>query len=214
MRLLAFVIFVCVMVLATCSAPALRRALVETEMPVPSNTTEPLVTAQDESAPAPTEAAPNPKLPVASFESQTYVNEQAGFALDYPAGWTVNELVVGLRGTQVQFLSSPEIVDVAVLPQGATRLHATIYQWDPKNGLAAFAANQKSAWEASGFSILDEEPLVLELGLPAVKFTVQTPEANVVFLVAALEDQYLVLSGEGNLDLVKEIMQRVRPISR
>jgi hypothetical protein len=32
-------------------------------------------------------------------------------------------------------------------------------------------------------------------------------------LIAALGDQYLVLSGEGNLELVKEIVQRVRPIS-
>ena len=54
---------------------------------------------------------------------------------------------------------------------------------------------------------------MLELGLPAVRFTVQTPEANMVFLVTALEDQYLVLSGEGDLELVKEIVQRVRPIS-
>ena len=213
MRLLAFVIFVCVMVLATCSAPALRRALVETEMPVPSNTTEPFVTAQDESAPAPTEAAPNPKLPVASFESKPYINEEAGFALDYPAGWTVNELVVGPRGTQVQFLSSPEIAEMAVLPEGATRVNATLYKWHPKNDLAAFVANQETAWEASGFTILDEEQLVLELGLPAMKFTLQTPEANVVFLVAALENQYLVLRGEGNLDLVNEIVRRVRPIS-
>ncbi|HEX9385562.1 MAG TPA: hypothetical protein VF918_04535 [Anaerolineales bacterium] len=41
----------------------------------------------------------------------------------------------------------------------------------------------------------------------------QTPEANVIFLTTAIGDQYLVLSGEGNSELVKEILQRVRPIS-
>jgi hypothetical protein len=169
--------------------------------------------ANTEPVPAPTEAAPNPKLPAASFESQTYINEEAGFALDYPAGWTVNEVVVGPRGTQVQFLSSPDIAELATVPEGETRVNATIYQWDPKNDLAAFVANQKTAWEASGFTILEEEQLVLELGMPAVRFIVQTPEANAVFLIAALEDQYLVLSGEGDLELVKEIVQRVRPIS-
>jgi hypothetical protein len=61
---------------------------------------------------------------------------------------------------------------------------------------------------------VEEESLVLELGLPAVLFTVQTPEAQTVFLIAARKDQYLVLSGEGDLDLVKEIVGRVRPISR
>ena len=46
-----------------------------------------------------------------------------------------------------------------------------------------------------------------------MKITVQTTEANVVFLVTALEDRYLVLGGEGNMDLVQEIIQRLRPIS-
>ena len=205
MRLFAFIIFVSVMLLATCSAPGTTPTPVRTDLlTLPANT---------EPFPAPTEAVPNPKLPAASFESQTYFNEEAGFALDYPAGWTVNEVVIGDRGMQVQFLSSPAIAEMATLPEGETRTNATIYRWDPKNDLSAFVANQKSAWDASGFTVLEEEPLVLELGLPAVRFTVQTPEANMVFLVTALEDQYLVLSGEGDLELVKEIVQRVRPIS-
>ena len=211
MRLFAFIIFVSVMLLATCSAPGTTPAPVETEMPaLPISSPQPTNTGP---APALAETAPSPKLPAASFESETYVNEEAGFALDYPAGWTVNEIVIGPRGTQVQFLSSPEIAELAALPEGETRVNATIYQWDPKNDLAAYVAKWKTAWEASGFTILEEEQLVLEQGLPAVKITVQTTEANVVFLVTALEDQYLVLSGEGNMDLVQEIVQRLRPIS-
>jgi len=161
----------------------------------------------------PTAILPSGKLPAASFESRTYINETVGFALDYPAGWSVNEAVVGSRGSQLQFLSSPELANLAVLPEGATRVTATVYQWDPKNDLAAFVANQKNAWDASGFEILEEEPITLELGLSATQFTIQTPDANVLFLVTAIGDQYLVLSGEGNLELVKEIVQRVRPIS-
>jgi hypothetical protein len=161
----------------------------------------------------PTEAIPSGKLPAASFESRTYINDTVGFALDYPAGWTVNEAVVGSRGSQVQFLSSPDLANLSVLPEGASRVSATVYQWDPKNDLAAFIANQKSAWESSGFTILEEQPLTLELGLPATQFTIQTPEATSIFLITAVGDQYLVLSGEGNLELVKEIVQRVRPIS-
>jgi hypothetical protein len=33
-------------------------------------------------------------------------------------------------------------------------------------------------------------------------------------LIAALGEQYLVISGEGNLELVQEMVQRVRPVSR
>lgn len=123
-------------------------------------------------------------------------------------------MMVGERGSQVQFLSSPELAEAATLPEGATRVSATVYQWDPKNDLAAYVAQRKTAWEASGFTILEEEELILEQGLPARQFTLQTPEAVAVFLITTLGDQYLVLGGEGDLELVKEIVQRVRPISR
>ena len=181
-------------------------------MPVFTDTAAPVI--PTDTAAAPTEAVPNPKLPAASFEAQPYINEAAGFALDIPVGWTVNEMVLGDRGSQVQFLSSPELAEAPVVPQGATRVNATIYQWDPKNDLGAFVANQKAAWESSGITILGEEQLVLEQGLPAVRFNVQTPDMQLVYLMAALGDQYLVLSGEGDLALVDEIVQRVRPISR
>ena len=205
---LAMILLSACMVPPTNTMPA---PVVQTELPVTMPATETVMT---EPTVAPTEAIPSGKLPAASFESRTYINETAGFALDYPAGWTVREAVIGSRGSQVQFLSSPDLADLAILPEGATRVTATIYQWDPKNDLAAFIANQKSAWDASGFTILAEEPLTLELGLAATQFTIQTPDANVIFLITTLGDQYLVLSGEGNLELVKEIVQRIRPISR
>ncbi len=162
----------------------------------------------------PTEAPVNPKLPAASFESETYINEEMGFALDYPAGWTVNESIVGDRGSQVQFLSSPEIAESAVLPEGASRISAVIYTWDPKNDLPAYIANWKTAWESSGFTVVEEQPLVLDLGLDAVQFTLKTPDSSAIVLITALRDKYLVLSGEGDLELAKEIVQRLRPISQ
>ena len=161
----------------------------------------------------PTEAPVNPKLPAASFESVTYINEEVGFALDYPVGWTVTETVLGDRGKQIQFLSAPELADMAILPDNAARLTAIVYQWDPKNDLAAYVATRKAAWESSGFTIVEELPLVLDLGLNAVQFELKTPDSSAVVLITALGDQYLVLTGEGNLPLVKEIVQRLRPIS-
>jgi len=163
----------------------------------------------------PTETlAPVAKLPAAPFDSQTYINEDAGFAIDYPTGWTVNEMVVGSRGTQIQFLSKPELVDAVTIPDGETRFGATIYLWDPKNDLTAFSEHIKEAQTGSGSTILDEQNLTLEQGLPAVQFTTQTPDSQqVVFLITVLNDKYLVLTGEGNLDLAKQMMQRLRPIT-
>src|SRR5512138_3150719 len=117
--------------LAACMSPP------ATTLPAPAESTQPAVT---KPATSPTSAAPiavspelslteapsSPKLPAASFEAQTYVNETAGFALDYPSGWTVKEMVVGDRGSQVQFLSSPDLADAATVPAGQTRLVAAI----------------------------------------------------------------------------------------
>ena len=221
MKRLFFTLLLGMTLLSACTGAPANTTLepVQTDAPLIASDTAPAPTETSipaipsDTASAPTEAAPNSKLPAASFEAQPYINETAGFALDIPAGWTVNEMVIGDRGSQVQFLSSPELAEAATVPAGATRVNATIYQWDPKNDLAAFVANQKSAWESSGFTILEEEQRVLELGLPVVQFVLQTPEAQTVFLIAALGDQYLVLSGEGDLELAKEIVGRVRPIS-
>jgi hypothetical protein len=188
------------------STPAMPTEEQVINVPVPVST---------ESIPTstPTELVINQKIPAASFESQTYVNETAGFAMDYPAQWTMTETVIGPRGTQVLFLSSPEIADLPKVSEGATRVSANIYLWEPKNDLPAYIAHLKTAWDASGFTILNEEEMTLDLGLHAVQFVVQTPDANVVFLVSAVRDQYLVVSGEGDLGLVQEITRTLRPIS-
>jgi hypothetical protein len=185
--------------------PEITSAPVESGMPVPQEGGE-LVT------PVP-EMIVEPKLPVTSFESQVYMDQTTGFALDYPVGWTVHEAMIGPRGSQVQLLSSPDLVDLVELPEGATRISLTVYQWDPKNDLAAYIANWKTAWDAPGFEVVDEEQLVLELGLPAVLITLQTPDATTLLLITAIGDQYLVISGEGDMDLVREIALRLRPIT-
>jgi len=157
---------------------------------------------------------PQGKLPAPSFESQTYINVAVGFAIDYPAQWTVQETVLGERGSQALLLSTPEIADLQTLPEGATRVAIVVNQWDPKNDLAAFVDVRKTAWESSGFTILDEEPLTLDLGLAAVRFTVQTTDGvTILFQFAAVGDQYLSISGEGDLALVEEIMTYLRSVS-
>jgi hypothetical protein len=179
----------------------------EVQTPLVSNTPVPNATATG------AVAQPQGKLPAPSFESQTYIDEVAGFALEYPAGWTVKESLVGERGSQVLLLSSPDIADLASLPEGATRVAVTVNQWDPQNDLAAFVANRKSAWEASGFTILEEEAVKLDLGLDAVRFVTQTPDGlTSAWLFAAVDEQYVTVSGEGDLALAQEMMRYLRPI--
>lgn len=209
MKRITLILIVLVLSLVACAAPATPSIASEaTLMPMDSNMPVPGVSV--------TEAIVEPqgKLPAPSFESLTYINEAVGFAIDYPAQWIVNETVLGERASQILLLSTPEIADLQTLPEGATRVAVVINQWDPKNDLAAFVDVRKTAWESSGFTILDEEPLTLDLGLAAVRFTVQTADGvTVLFQFAAVGDQYLSISGEGDLALVEEIMRYLRPVS-
>lgn len=183
----------------------------------PPLATEPVSVLMENNMPVPgvnvTEAVVEGKMPAPSFEAQTYINGATGFALDYPSHWAAKETLVGERGVEIVLLSAPEIADLETLPPGATRVAINVNQWDPKDDLAAFVDARKMAWDSSGFTIVEEEPLTLDLGLAAVRYTVQSPDGvPVEFLFAAINDQYVTLSGEGDLDLVKEMMQYLRPI--
>ena len=212
MKRTTFIVFVLVLWLATCgpkpqtpapeAVPPTQANIPATETTVPPAPTEAPVSEQSEG-----------KLPAPPFPAKLYVSKTGGFAIDYPDGWTVSETVVGDRGSQIQFLSSPDLAEAATIPAGGTRVTAEISQWDPKNDLTAYVQQRKTAWEASGFTVLEEQPLMLELGLPAMFFTVRTPETDVVYLITTLQDQYLVFAGEGDLELTKQIIERVRPIS-
>jgi hypothetical protein len=209
MKRMTLILFVLVVSLAACAAPA-------TPLPAPEATSVPVDTDMPVPGVSVTEVVVEPqgKLPAPSFESLTYINETVGFAIDYPAQWTVEETVLGERGSQALLLSTPEIADLQTLPEGATRVAVVINQWDPKNDLAAFVGVRKTAWEASGFTILDEEPLTLDLGLAAIRFTVQTADGvTVLFQFTTVGNQYLSISGEGDLALVEEIMMYLRPVS-
>ena len=157
---------------------------------------------------------PQGKMPAPSFESQPYVDEANGFIIDYPVGWVVKEAVIGERGSQVVLLSSAEIEEMAVLPAGATRVALTVNLWDPKNDLDAYVATRKTAWDASGFTVLSEERLTLDLGLDAYLFSLQTTEGlTSLNLITTAGENYLTISGEGDLELVREIMSYLRPIN-
>ena len=179
MKRITLILFVLVLSLAACAAPA----------------TPPL-------APEDTSAPVDTNMPVPGVSVTEVVVEPQG------------KLPAGERASQVLLLSAPEIADLQTLPEGATLVAVVVNQWDPKNDLAAFVYVRKTAWEASGFTILDEEPLTLDLGLAAVRFTVQTTDGvTVLFQFAAVGDQYLTISGEGDLALVEEIMTYLRPLN-
>ena len=149
------------------------------------------------------------------FPGRVNRDEAAGFEFDYPAGWTVDSGERQSRGYYVQFYSwdwkPGDPIDP--LPEGGTALSVTVQLWDPKNDLEAFINQRKTAWDASGISIQSENHLTLAGDRPATEFTVQaTDGAQAYFLLTTNGDDYLVISGNGDLKVLAEIAHTLRPI--
>ena len=119
------------------------------------------------------------------------------------------------RGYYVQFYSwdwQPGDV-VEMTPPGETILTLMVNDWDPKNDLEAYLAQRKLAWDYSGIALLSEECINLSGDWPAAQFTVQGADGTQSFsLFTTVGEQYLTLSGSGDLDLLAEIAHTLRRI--
>jgi hypothetical protein len=192
---------------AGCAAPA-------TPAPLPTEAaTAPPTAAPTDVPPATPTAAPTPP-----FTPATYTDDFAGYSIDFPADWTLDESGAGAksqRGYYVQLTSWPHAPgDISPeTHEGGSRMDFTGYQWDPKNDLDAYIATRKVAWEASGFPLLAEDEWTLSGGLRAVRFLVQAPEEVAYFQLMAIGEMYLVLSGAGDLEMFEAIGRTVRPLS-
>lgn len=143
----------------------------------------------------------------------TYQDPNYGFTFDYPSAWMLDPVSFGSRAPAGYQLTSwdhePGLVNET--PLGETILNITVQQWDPKNDLKAFAENRQVAWDASGFSLQSIEDLVLANGNPAKAFVITSPDgSNGYFLFTTLGDDYLVISGNGNLELVDLVARSIR----
>jgi hypothetical protein len=113
---------------------------------------------------------------------------------------------------QQALLLSPGTTQEA-LPAGGSRIAITVYQWDPRNDLAAYLTHRKTAWTDSGSTIISEEAFELADGRQAVNFVLQGPDkAQSFILLTTVGEDYLQVSGEGNLALIEEIARTLQPL--
>jgi len=207
-RLIMFVVF-SLTIFACSPIPAASQSDQPSSEPVIE--TQELVVLEPTATPVPTET-PVTALP---FEAITYRDESAGFEFDYPVGWAFDGGEQQSRGSYVQFYSwdwkpgDP----IEPMPEGGTVLTVTNQLWDPKNDLEAFINQRKLAWDASGISILSEEHIILDGERSAGQFIVQGADGTQSFyLLTTNGENYLVLSGNGNLDLLAQIAHTLHPI--
>jgi hypothetical protein len=193
MRNILFVTFF-LMLLAACgrqSAP---------QEPIIPATIIPLASATLD-GPTPTET------PAPTFEPAVYVDEFGRFEISYPMGWVLNDGESGTRGSYIQLMSWQPEPGYSEIPVGESLLQIAVYLWDPQHDLSARVEMRRTAFEASGNVILEENEVTLLSGQPAVRMVVQdTAGKPSVFLFAVLGDDYVELSGTGDIELMDQII--------
>jgi len=157
-------------------------------------------------------ASPIPKL---FFPKATYQDTTNNFEFDYPANWAFNDGEQHSRGYYVQFYSwdwqPGEPTDPT--PVGGTQIQVLVLYWDPKNDLEAFINQRKLNWDSSGIAILSEEHVTLTGDRPAVQYTLHNSNGTPSFLMfTTVGEQYLTISGDGDLGLLADITHTLRPI--
>lgn len=163
-----------------------------------------------------TETQPLPTMEPVTEEPQkfplVYTDETAGIQIFYPEGWTTSDdQVIGERGSQTMLLSPGSSIEKAA--DGGARIILVTYQWEPKNDLDAFVAQRKTAWEASGFMIQSEEGRDLGNGKKMMVFQIETTDdINVIFAFTTSGEDYLQISGDGDLELCRQILEGVKLI--
>ncbi|HRN51109.1 MAG TPA: hypothetical protein PLC52_09565 [Anaerolineales bacterium] len=178
---------------AACAAPAVSPTQVA-EAPPPT-------VAAAAPTESPTEATP-------TFAATTFVDAQGRFSFKYPDSWVVLGGEAGSRGDYVQIASwEPDGAELENLPRGESLLQVTVYQWDPKGDLAARVEMRRTALNTSGIQIAEEETVSFADGPDAVRMRlVQNGEETLVYYFV-LGDAYLELSGQGDLQLLDQVMR-------
>lgn len=146
-----------------------------------------------------TETTQAPTTEPARFP-MVYEDKAANIQFSYPEGWTLApDQVIGDRGSQAALLSPGSSLESVA--EGGSRIVLTTYQWDPKNDLIAFVAQRKTAWEASGFTLLSEESVKLMDERNLVIFVVETVEkTQVLFAFTNSGENYLQTAGKATFN--------------
>jgi hypothetical protein len=197
MKRLLFVIGMHILTLSACapigtvSTPPPTEETVVSSVPVPA-----------------TEVAP----PTEIVDTKTYSDEEFGFSFDYPAAWMLDVVSLGDRAPHSLQLTSwshePGMISEVV--DGGTIVNVVVQLWDPKGDLAAFVQQRMEAWSASGISVLSQDELHLAGNRTAQEFVVQSSDGDGYFLFALLGDQYLVISGSGDIESIRQLAHSLR----
>lgn len=195
--------------ISACAAPSPTQSI---ETLIPSDTPSP--TFEPTQPPVEVEASPtNQDSPATA----TYTDNSAGFSLDYPAEWFIDDSVlanaeeafaytVGIATWDLRNPTTPEGKDLNTLPEGATKIDVTVV----KQPMTLEEAVVQQSQNESGSPILAREDVTLEGGLPAVILDIDGFAGPTRTLITILNENVIYVSGYGNLEAFKTIALTLR----
>lgn len=137
----------------------------------------------------------------------TYEDNVAYFALDYPAAWHVIDVAqedkVGMPGYILTFLSWDPAAGIEEIPTGESIVEANVQPRDDAS--LEEAAESLKASLGTRQTIISENMVTLDSGLPAMRWLLDTQAGPTYVLLAIVVDRPVMLRGwgdEGIFDLV------------
>ena len=161
----------------------------------------------------PADGEPVTDLPeMIAVELTTHTDPAYGYTFDYPSAWMLDAVVYGSRalgGYQITSWQHEPGMISEVLPDG-TVVNIVLQLWDPKADLPAFIEQRKFAWVNSGIEVIFDENVTLAGGKPAREFVTESQGERSYTLFTTLGENYLVVSGTGDLEAVRSIAWSLR----
>jgi hypothetical protein len=143
---------------------------------------------------------------------------RAGFALDYPQGWYIQEVSQEIKEQAVVYtitLTSwePEMAGQMGIPEGGTKVDISVIKSGAQTPAEAFAARKREIGNADPpHTILSEEAWTLSGELPALRLQVESTFGEAAELITAIHGHTLLLGGLGDFALFDEIAGTLREI--
>lgn len=176
--------------------------------PAPSPTTAPTDTLAPSATPTEEPATATPAaVPTIPGPTETYGDEEVGFAIDYPAGWYTQ---TGQNFILTSF--KPAEAGQGGIPEGATKIDVVPPAHPDLNQPLDEMVEQVKSEDSE---VLWEEEWTLPGGVPAVRLQIRSEMSGVVaVLLTRIHDTSLRVAGYGDLTLFDAIARTLRPVPR
>ena len=152
-------------------------------------------------------------------ETETYRDELAGLAIDYPKGWIVNAPTDEIKQTSMGYSISIRSGESPSQPKqqeglapGIAAMDVVIMNDTHPASLEEAVALRKEQWSSEEFppEIVSEEYLTLSDGTPAARFLLETRNGRAGELITIIDGRMILVAGFGEMALYEPIARSVR----